>query len=143
MTRKMTTTPSGTTTKWTYNNNIIASIPEGYVAFVYLIENKINGKKYIGKKGFYFTRTKKVKGKNKRVKIESDWQTYWSSSDQLKKDVDQYGEENFTREILHLVKTKGLASYLELREQIDRRVLEEDNWYNNYIHARIHGNHIK
>ena len=85
-----------------------------------------------------------MKGKKKRFKVESDWKTYWSSSDELKQDVKNLGEENFKREIVHLCFGKGELSYLELREQIDRRVLEyPTDWYNNLIHCRIHGSHLK
>jgi len=109
------------------------------VGFVYMIENIFTKKKYIGKKLFTSTRTKKVKGKTRRrkVKKQSDWQTYWSSSNILKEDVKLLGEHNFTREILHLCKTKAQLSYYELREQIDRRVLESDNYYNECIMVRI------
>jgi len=67
---------------WTYQGNEFAEIPEGYAAFVYLITNKKTNKKYIGKKLFYFSRSKTVKGKKKRTKVESDWKDYWSSSEE-------------------------------------------------------------
>ena len=49
--------------------------------FVYLITNTVNGRKYIGKKFFYSSKTKQVKGKKKRYKVFSDWQTYYGSSE--------------------------------------------------------------
>ena len=109
------------------------------VGFVYMIENVFTKKRYIGKKLFTSTRTKKVKGKTRRKKVkkQSDWQMYWSSSNMLKEDVRLLGEQNFTREILHLCKTKSQLSYYELKEQMDRRVLESDNYYNEYIMVRI------
>ena len=42
-----------------------------FVAFVYCIVNRIDGKKYIGRKYFYSIR--KVKGKKRRQSKESDW----------------------------------------------------------------------
>ena len=48
--------------------------------FVYEITNIQTGKKYIGKKFFYSQKTKIVKGKKKRHKIESDWKTYHGSN---------------------------------------------------------------
>ena len=81
--------------------------------FVYQITNLTNGKKYIGKKFFYSAKTKQVKGKKKRYKASSNWQTYYGSSDILQKDVLQSGHENFVREILHLCKSKGVCGYLE------------------------------
>lgn len=128
---------------WYYNNEVLEGIPEGgYVGFVYKIENLKTGRKYIGKKNFYFSKTKQVKGKKKRTKVESDWSTYFSSSETLKKEVELLGEGNFRREIIHLCKFKAEMSYLELREQMDNRVLESDAWYNDWISARVRRNHL-
>ena len=116
---------------------------EGYVGFVYLIENIFTKKKYIGKKLFKFTRTKKVKGKKKRVKSKSDWEDYYGSNNELNADVEKMGKLCFTRTILHLCKSKGTANYLEMKEQILNNVLESDNWYNDQIRVRVHRSHIK
>lgn len=120
-----------------------ADSPDNYIGFVYRICNLVDGRKYIGKKLFWFTKTKKIKGKNKRVKSESDWRTYWSSSDELKADVVRLGEENFTREIIHLCGNKGTINYLEAKEQFLNNVLEEDGWYNHQIQCRVHRSHVK
>ena len=129
---------------WTYQGQELQEIPEGYTAFVYLITNKLTNKKYIGKKLFYFTKTKSVKGKKKRIKQESDWKEYWSSSDDVKKDVKEYGEENFSREIIKLCINKGSASYFEAKEQFINEVLEKpEEWYNGQIQVRVHRTHIK
>ena len=91
-----------------------------------------------------FTKTTTKKGKKKRVKYESDWRTYWSSSDELKKDVAELGEENFRREIIHFCLNKGSASYFEAKEQFLNEVLEHpDQWYNGQIQVRVHRTHIK
>lgn len=112
--------------------------------FVYLITNKTTGRMYIGKKLFFFTRTKVVKKKKKREKIPSDWKTYWSSSVEVQEDVKKLGEQSFERRILYLCETKGMMSYIEAREQFDRRVLENPNhWYNGIIQCRIHRSHVK
>lgn len=117
---------------------------EKYVAFVYIITNKISGKKYIGKKLFKFKKVSTSKGKKKRSLVDSDWKDYWSSSEELKSDVKSLGEENFTREILHLCVNKGTASYLEAKEQFMNLVLEKPNeWYNGIINCRVHRNHVK
>jgi hypothetical protein len=129
---------------WTYQGNEFSEIPEGYAAFVYLITNKKTNKKYIGKKLFYFSRSKTVKGKKKRTKIESDWRDYWSSSEEVQKDVKELGEENFTREIIRLCENKGSASYFEAKEQFINEVLENpDQWYNGQIQVRVHRTHVK
>jgi len=129
---------------WMYQGQELQEIPEGYTAFVYLITNKLTNKKYIGKKLFYFTKTKSIKGKKKRIKQESDWKEYWSSSEDVKKDVKEYGEENFLREIIKLCINKGSASYYEAKEQFINEVLEKpEEWYNGQIQVRVHRTHIK
>jgi Putative endonuclease segE, GIY-YIG domain len=129
---------------WIYENRQFEdSEIDKYIGFVYLITNKTNNRKYVGKKLFWFTKTRTIKGKKKREKSFSDWKMYWSSSEELKEDVKNLGEENFTREILHLCMNKGTMSYLELREQIDRRVLETNEYYNAFVGGKIHKSHVK
>jgi len=137
---------------WIYQNQPIEEIPQGIVGFVYIITNLITGKKYIGKKLFLHSKTtyKTIKLKNgskkkKRIrsKVESNWVTYYGSSINLTADIELLGKENFKREILHFCKSKASTTYLELREQIDQRVLESDDYYNNQVQARVHGSHIK
>jgi hypothetical protein len=127
---------------WLYKHQPVEEIPEGYIGFVYIITNKINGKKYIGKKLAQFKRTKPpLKGKKlkRRSTVESDWREYWGSSERLQADVDQLGPDNFTREILYYCTSKAEMSYIEAREQFDRRVLETDEYYNGIINVRIGG----
>jgi len=113
------------------------------MGFVYLITNNITGRKYIGKKLFWFSKSKTVKGKKKRIKVPSDWQEYWSSSDEVQKDVIAIGKDKFTREILHICTNKGSCNYLEAREQMDRRVLETEDYYNGQIQCRVHKTHLR
>lgn len=136
---------------WLFEGSEVENLPEDCVGFVYLITNKISGRKYIGKKlaKFSKTTTKTVKLKNGtkkkkkiRSKIDSDWQTYYGSSPELSKDVETLGTENFTREILYYCKSKSECSYVEAREQFSRRVLESTDWYNGHIQVRVHGSHI-
>ena len=128
--------------QWTYNGKIVDEIPDEYEGFVYLITNLTNGQKYVGKKLAKFKTTKPpLKGKkNKRRGYkESDWKDYWGSSDRLQADVEALGPENFTREILYLCKSRAEMSYIEAREQFDRRVLETDEYYNGIINVRVGG----
>ena len=126
--------------QWTYNGKVIDSISEEYEGFVYLITNTTTGQKYVGKKLAKFKTTKPpLKGKkNKRRGYkESDWRDYWGSSDHLNADVLKLGKDNFTREILHYCPSRGVLSYIEAKEQFDRRVLETDEYYNGIINVRV------
>jgi len=130
---------------WMYNGEPVEEIPEGIIGFVYLITNITNNKKYIGKKLAQFKVTKPpLKGKkNKRRSTkESDWRTYWGSSDNLLADVAALGEDKFTREIIHYCPSRGILSYLEAKEQFDRRVLETDDYYNGIINVRVGGSKL-
>ena len=134
-----------TGTDWTYQGKIIKELPQDCEAFVYLITNLTDNKKYVGKKLAKFKTTKKpLKGrKNKRRGTkESDWKTYWGSNSHLVDDVLRLGEHRFTREILYYCPTRGVASYLEAQEQFERKVLETDEYYNGIINVRIGGSSI-
>jgi len=116
------------------------------IGFVYIITNKNNDMKYIGKKFFWSTRKlPPLKGKSrKRTKIvESDWRDYHGSSEEVKRLLVEQGSDIFEREILHLCKSKGELSYIELLEQIERRVLLDDTYYNGIINVRINKSHLK
>ena len=137
---------------WLYEHTQIETLPEDCVGFVYLITNKLSGRKYIGKKLAKFSKTTyrvvKLKNGNKkrkriRSKIDSDWQLYYGSNDQLNRDIEALGADNFTREILFYCRSKAECSYIEAREQFNHRVLESDDYYNGQIVCRIHGSHIK
>jgi hypothetical protein len=132
---------------WLYNEEPYNySLDSEYVGFVYCITDKSNGKKYIGKKLFQSKRKlPPLKGKTRRRTTikESDWRTYYGSSDEVREILDEKGIENFHREILHLCKTKGELSYLELKEQMDREVLLSDDYYNGIIQVKIHKSHVR
>jgi hypothetical protein len=129
---------------WIYKNTEFTEqdIGDNY-GFVYLITNLITDKKYIGKKFFYSLRTKVIKGKKKKFKVPSDWQTYYGSNSELQNDVQIHGVENFKREIIHLCKAKGECGYLEAKEQFDRCVLESEDYYNAWIMVKVRKTHIK
>ena len=126
--------------EWTYNNEVVNDLPEDVEGFVYVITNLTDNRKYIGKKLARFKTTKPpLKGKkNKRRGFkESDWREYWGSSDHLNADVMKLGKDKFTREILHYCPSRGILSYMEAKEQFDRKVLETDEYYNGIIQVRI------
>jgi len=113
--------------------------------FVYMITERSSNKKYIGKKFFWSRRRlPPLKGKTrKRIKVsESDWKTYYGSSEDLKTLVEERGADNYYREILRLCKTKGECSYYEAKEQFERDVLLKDDYYNEFIGCKIHSKHI-
>ena len=119
---------------------------QNYAGFVYVITDLSNQKKYIGKKLFWKIEKKRpLKGKvNKRhIKKDSDWQDYFGSNEQVKLLVEQSGRERFKREIIRLCKTKGEMTYFEMKEQIDRKVLFDDKYYNEFIGGKIHSKHLK
>ena len=129
--------------EWIYEGNKFTPEDVGdYYGFVYLITNQTNQKKYIGKKYFYSSKTKQVKGKKKRFKVPSDWEDYYGSNSELQKDVQLLGKDNFTREILFLGKTKGDCSYEEARQQFVRNVLIDESYYNTWIMVRVRRSHI-
>ena len=136
---------------WYFQNEIVESLPEDCVGFVYLITNNTTGRKYIGKKLAKFAKTTyktvKLKNGNKkkkkiRSKIDSDWRDYYGSNLELSKDVDTLGRENFKREIMFYCKSKSECSYIEAREQFTHKVLESRDYYNGQISVRVHGSHI-
>ena len=129
---------------WKYQNKEFTEndIGDNY-GFVYVITNLISDKKYIGKKFFYSSKTKTLKGKRKRYKISSDWQTYYGSNTELQNDVTIHGTEAFKREIIFLCKTKGECGYLEAKEQFIKNVLESNDYYNTWIMVRVRKSHIK
>ena len=136
---------------WLYNNQLIETLPDDCVGFVYLITNNLSGRKYIGKKLAKFSkttqRTVKLKNGTKkkkkiRSKVDSDWREYYGSSPELTSDIQKLGTENFTREILFYCNSKSECSYIEAREQFSRKVLESQDYYNGHIQVRVHGRQI-
>lgn len=138
---------------WKYQYKFIESIEqlpdwEALCGFIYIIKCKINQKCYIGKKNFYSTTTKHF-GKrelkavtDKRLKTyrkttkESNWKDYWGTvniKEDLAKDLEKYGKENFTRTIILLAYTKKELTYLEIEQQIINNVLRNELSYNNNI----------
>ena len=104
---------------WFYNDVEFTDIGD-YVGFVYLITNLTNGRKYIGKKNFFFSKTRTVKGKRKRSKVESDWRDYYGSNKELQADVELLGKDLFERKILKLCKSKGEFGYYEAKYQFEK-----------------------
>ena len=127
---------------WLYESKEFAN-DNTYYGFVYLITNTVNGKKYIGRK--YLTKAgyKTVKGKRKKIRVDSDWRDYYGSSPALAKDIEVYGKEAFTREILRLCKTRGECNYFEAKYIFETDAVLDGNYYNNWVSAKIQASHVK
>lgn len=126
-------------TPWLWNGKPLESIPDNHKSFVYLLTNRITGRQYIGFKTFISAATKTVKGKKKRTTKESDWQSYFSSSQELLHDVSKYGRGNFVREIIALTVDKSVGKYVEAMYQFQRGVLVDNHerYYNGIINLRL------
>jgi len=129
---------------WKYGSRDFDSDDIGeYFGFVYLISNKVNQRKYVGRKYFWSYRT--PPGKKRKVKQESDWKKYYGSCPELKEDIKKYGKENFSREILSLHKTKRKCNYEETRQLFSYNVLTEslDNGDPAYYNSNILGRYMR
>jgi Putative endonuclease segE, GIY-YIG domain len=128
---------------WNYNNQPFEAPSESDYGFVYIITNLTTGRRYIGKKLFWFRKTRQVKGKKKRYLASSDWQDYWGSNDELKRDIEELGIDNFRRDIIYLCKNKGECSYMEAKLQFEHEVLRRPaEFYNSWIMLKVHRKHL-
>tara|TARA_R100000353_G_scaffold53378_1_gene42674 strand:+ start:93 stop:527 length:435 start_codon:yes stop_codon:yes gene_type:complete len=119
---------------------VYGPIPENAYGFIYEITNTISNKKYIGKKQMVRKiKRKPLKGKKrKRISlIESDWKNYTGSSDALNNDISSLGHDKFIFKILKFCNSKFELSYFEAKEQFDRDVLLNKDYYNGIINCRI------
>jgi hypothetical protein len=132
---------------WIYRGKTFESedIQDNY-GFIYRITNTANGHDYVGRK--YFTTVKKrppLKGKKnkRRETVETDWKEYWGSSPRLQADIDTLGRDKFTREIIHLCKSRGETNYMEAYYQFTEGVLLREDNYNGIIQIKLGKNSVK
>lgn len=122
---------------WTYQGqDVTIEMLAPYAGFVYLIEDTRTRQLYIGKKFVWSHR--KVKGKTRRQRFESDWRKYYSSHDGIKKAA-KTDPMRFRREILHLCVCEGEANWKELDEIIKRNAL----WDENYLNENLLGKYFR
>ena len=126
-----------------YGEPINESFLDDFIGFVYIITNLDSGRQYIGKKLFKFKRTKTVKGKKKKILVDSDWKTYWGSNKVLIEEVQSLGPDKYKREIVRLCKSKGELNYFEAKYQFTLGALESEQFYNEWIACKIHKAHLK
>ena len=130
-------------TDWIYKGEPLREVPEFYYGFVYCITNNVTGRRYIGRKFFYTSKTRQVNKKKKKYKVESDWKDYYGSNKELQKDVFELGKGAFHREILHLCKTKGTCNYYEAYEIMKSNAILSESFYNDWLHVKVSKSHVK
>lgn len=131
---------------WLYDGKELQDeqIPEKSIGFIYLITQKSTGRKYIGRKLLTSAAGKKKVGNRvKKQRKESDWRDYWSSSPDLKEYIKEHGTDDFTREILTFVTSKGSLAAAEEMALYMVGALESDVWWNNNIRSKIYRSWVK
>lgn len=119
---KMGTLSASTKTKWVGKK----PDPTNSFGFIYKITNLINGRMYIGKKQYSFTKYKTAEGRRRKKFItDSGWESYKGSSKYLHDDIKKHGEENFKFEIIWNCSSKGMLHWMEIKELVLRNVLLE------------------
>ena len=128
--------------EWKYQGEELLSdsIPEKAIGFIYKIKNLETGQWYIGRKLLTRAATKTVNGKKKKIRKESDWKDYWSSSPYLKEVIEENGKEKFERIILIFVDTKAALTYAEEYMLFKTGALFDEKCYNGNIRSRIQRN---
>ena len=81
--------------------------------FVYITTNMVNGKKYIGQRGF-----------------SDGWQTYLGSGIVFKQALKKYGKENFVRKIVCICNSEEELNDVEYQLSVLLDVVESDDYYN-------------
>ena len=129
---------------WHYKGTAFTSDDIGdFFGYVYRITNIESGRQYIGRKDFYQKR--KPKGGKRRITSESDWKRYYGSSDELKRDVKEFGKDSFRREIISLHETLGKVNYEETKQLFLHNVLMEalDDGTPMYYNSNILGRYMR
>jgi hypothetical protein len=135
---------------WLYKEKVINSIddfPTDTFGYIYIVTHTPSGVSYLGKKSLYHNVKRKLTKKElaempvtrgrkvltEVVKKESDWKTYFGSEERIKELIKEGKQDEFTREIIHLVPNKKLLTYYECKYQFTFGVLESDKWFNTNI----------
>lgn len=120
-------------------------IPKDAAGFVYIIRDRDTGRKYIGRKLLTKAGRRQVNGRVKKIRKESDWRDYWSSSPELLELIEQHGTDSgrFQREILLFASGKAPLNYLEERLLYSLGVLESDVFINSNVRSKMYERHIR
>ena len=89
----------------------------GKVGFIYETVNKVDGRKYIGRKSY-------------SSNYGGGWQVYLGSSKSLKQDIETHGVECFERRIIEECDTYEELQQRELYWQLHYKVKEDPQYYN-------------
>jgi hypothetical protein len=140
---------------WFYKNSPILSIddfPKETFGFIYITTHIPTGKKYLGKKSLYHNKNVKLgkkelallpitRGRTKLTKLvtsESDWKSYYGSKEFIKSKIKEKKQDEFSREIIHLVNNKKLLTYFECKYQFIYSVLESEEWMNTNLLGKFY-----
>ena len=126
---------------WHYNQTELQTVPDQAIGFVYLITNKSNGKKYIGKKLFYSTKTIQKNLKKKKIKVESNWKEYNGSNKSLLLDIENENPP-LEKTVLKICYSKSECSYYEALEQFQSNCILSPDYYNDWISVKITRKHM-
>ena len=127
---------------WLYEGKEFEYDDQWY-GFIYLIENLVNGKRYIGRKFLTKAGYKTVNKKRKKIRVESDWADYYGSSPALAKDIEIFGRENFKRTILRLCKSRGECNYFEAKLIFETDAILDGTYYNSWCSCKIQASHVR
>jgi hypothetical protein len=134
-------------TKWQYDESID---PGKYFGFIYVITDNVTGKFYTGKKQLYSAQyrpltKKELEGrdgrssKKKLVTKESNWRIYNGSCKELLEDIKKYGEDRYTKKIIHWCSNRTQLTYYELHYQVLMGcILPGSNSYNSNILGKFY-----
>lgn len=144
---------------WKYKEKHITELsdmPDNVFGFVYKITNKNTDQYYIGKKQVVSIRKRKFGKKeialleDKRMKKyeyvtkESDWKTYRSSNEIVKKWFnDDTTETDCELEILRFCSNKKSLTYYELQEQFSHDVLGDELALNENLLGKFYPRDLK
>lgn len=133
---------------WAYKNKsettsitALSDIPSDYskaIGFIYLIKQKSTNKKYIGRKMFYENKTVQKNKIKKKIKKETNWLNYWSSSQTLISLVEEIGEDDFDREILVFCMSRSQMIYSEECLLYHYDAMLDVSWFNDNIRSKIY-----
>ena len=68
---------------------------------------------------------------------QGKWKSYQSSSNKLKAEIKELGEDKFAFEILEFVDCKWMLNYLELYYQIILDAMFDEQSYNGIVNVRL------